>query len=602
MCGLGLLVAASAAAFGGGACGSDDGGGGPVAVQPDGGTALCIDGKPAAAYPPGPYELGTLGTVPPEMAFDVGDGTTIKVSDYFEPCASRSRILVVRSSPLWCGTCLWHLSHTARFMDDARFAGRLVLVDLLIADEDNMPATAAALPRFRSKIDAPASDVSRMALDPKYSFGPALQAKSPLPEYVFIDTRTMKILSTMSDPNPEALVIRLAIELADLDKVARPDQKSPTLIDDNFTENQMDVIRGMRLVDAPPPDPTNEYGDVPAAAALGKKLYSDALLSPANVSCAKCHDPALALGDAIPQSVGITKVDRNAPNITLAAHARWQFWDGRADTLWMQALGPPENPAEMGSSRLYIAHQISQRYAAEYAAVFGAKYALPDMTPLPAAGKPGDAAYDALSADVKDAITRVYVNVGKAIAAFERTFRAQPNNLDKYLDGDLNALSTSEKHALVTFMKNGCAQCHWGPRLTDDAFHTVRFGTGAASGVGDEGRIAGLPKLAAGEFIASSKWSDSPSSLKPFVVDAPTMLGAFKTPTLRGITASAPYGHGGTIATLREVAHHYGIRGLDPADTAAVGTTEEWVPNFDLHIEGEMLPFLDALTGVVTIP
>jgi cytochrome c peroxidase len=594
-----LAVVGGAAA----ACGDDDAspsstpthdGGGPDASGP-----LCVDGKPTGAYPPGPYVIDVGEVVPPELSFASADGP-VALKDFFEPCAARSRIVVVRSSAAWCGPCLWQAAHTKRFMEAPSVAGRLLLLDLLIGDQDNMPAEVASLPAWREKIDAPA----KLAVDPRYTFGPALLARAALPEYVFIDTRTMKILSSMSDPDPASLVSRLELELADLDGTPRPASASPVLVDGHFTENEMDLIRGMKLASSvPPPDPTNEYGDVPDAIAFGKVLFSDPLLSPSKkVSCATCHVPELGLTDGAAQSTGVAKVDRNSPGIALSAHSRWQFWDGRADTLWMQALGPFEDARELGGSRLFVAQQIAQRYAAQYTAIFGTKYPLPDLGALPAEGKPGDPAYDALSADQKDEITRVFVNVGKTIAAFERGMRVKANALDRYADGQLDALTGPQKHALGLFMRNGCVQCHWGPRLTDDAFHVLRFGTGRQDGKADTGRADGLLKLAASEFVASSKWSDAPSAAKSFTADAPSMLGAFKTPSLRGLPTSAPYGHGGTLKTLLDVSQHYGDRGLEHADPAAVGTTEQWAPNFDMNVVHDLPAILEVMTGEVELP
>jgi cytochrome c peroxidase len=600
-----LGVLASALVLGAlAACGDDA----PAAPGPskdagaDSAMPLCVDGKPSAAYPPGPYEIGMLGTVPPGLSFDGADGP-LSIDSFYEPCAARSRLLVVRSGGSWCGPCIWHAANTKRFFEDPRFAGRLVLVDLLVSDEENMPATLPALERWRAKIDAPGS---LLAVDPAYTFGPALLAREPLPEYVFVDTRTMKILSTLSDPDPVSLSARIELELADLDKVPRPTPVSVPLIDGHFTENEVDLIREMKLDNLVlPADPTNEYADLPAAVAFGKKLFSDARLSPeGNVSCATCHDPGKDLTDGVPQAVGVATGDRNSPGVALAAHSRWQFWDGRADTLWMQALGPFEDAKEFGGTRLLVAQRIKEHHEAQYTAVFGAKYPLPTALPsLPAGqGKPGDPEYDALSADEKKEITRVFVNVGKAIAAFERAMRVKPNALDRYAGGDLTALTDLQKASLASFLRNGCVQCHWGPRLTNDAFHVIRFPTGRQDRQPDRGRESGLVSLSTAEFLASSKWSDAPSAAKPFIVDAPTMLGAFKTPTLRGITTSAPYGHGGALATLLDVTTRYGERGLEHADPLAIGTTEQWVPNFDSNVMRELPAFLEVLTGAVELP
>lgn len=562
---------------------------------------LCVDGKPTASYPPGPYAIELLGTVRPGLSFDGPDGP-VSIDSFFEPCAPRSRVLVVRSSGAWCGPCQWHATHTKRWLEDPRYAERLILLDLLVADEENMPATIPAATRWREKLDV---DGTKVAVDARYTFGPALLSRAPLPEFVFIDTRTMKILNTLENPGPVNLHASIAYELAVLDGAPPPPLPSPPLFDGHFTENEIDLIRDMSLskLGAPPADPTNEYGDVAAAAAFGEVLFNDALLSPSgNVSCATCHDPAKDLTDGVPQAVGVATGNRNSPAIALSAHSPWQFWDGRADTLWMQALGPFEDVLEFGGSRLFVAHQIVQRHASQYSEVFGTKYPLSDLSGLPASGKPGDAAYDALTAAEKDAVTRIFVNVGKAIAAFERALRVKPNALDQYADGDTNALTAPQKKALSSFFKNGCAQCHWGPRLTDDAFHVIRFGTGRQDGAADVGREEGLVLLSKAEFLASSKWSDAPSAAKPFITDAPSMLGAFKTPSLRGLPTSAPYGHGGTLETLADVVDHYGKRGLEHADGQAIGTTEQWVPNFDTNVVRDLPPILEVMTGTVELP
>jgi len=592
------------------ACGGEDPATPPVLEIPEAGPPdvvveakqpvepLCVDGKPTAAYPPGPYEIGLTSVLPPDLAFE-GPNGTVRLKDYFEPCAAQSRLLVVRSAAAWCGPCVWHATHTTRLLGDARFTGRLLLLDLLLADEDNMPATNAAAMRWRSRIDAPPGIDPKIAIDAKYMFSAVLAAKNVLPEYVLVDTRTMQVRTVLDNPNPETLGGYFALELALLDGKPRVDIPAPTLKDDLLTEDQWDLLQDIKVPAAPPPDPTNEYGDVGGAVALGKKLFEDTSLSPGGtVACVTCHDSTKSLGDGLPQSIGVSKVDRNSPSVALASHARWQFWDGRADTLWMQALGPPENAKEIGSSRLFIAHAIADRYAAEYSAVFGAKYPLP-VLPALAAGKPGDAAYDALSQGARDDVTRIYVNVGKSIAAFERSLRVMPNALDRYIAGDTNAIAGSQKKALEQFFKVGCIQCHWGPRLTDDAFHTLRFPTGRQDGAADRGRADVLLGLASAEFIASSKWSDAPSAAKPlvFTVVPPSMVGAFKTPTLRGVTSSGPYGHGGTFTQLADVSKHYGQRAQFVEASKAAGMVEEWVPNFDANVQRDLPALMDVMAA-----
>ena len=104
------------------------------------------------------------------------------------------------------------------------------------------------------------------------------------------------------------------------------------------------------------------------------------------VACASCHDPAQAGADhrSLPSatSLGAGYTTRNAPTVFNAAYSPlWQFWDGHADSLWSQALSPPEGEAECNSSRLAVAHALADHYRAEYDAVFGAG-AMPDLSDI----------------------------------------------------------------------------------------------------------------------------------------------------------------------------------------------------------------------------
>jgi cytochrome c peroxidase len=347
----------------------------------------------------------------------------------------------------------------------------------------------------------------------------------------------------------------------------------------------------LTLPGAPPPDPTNAKADDAAAAALGKQIFSDASLSPSGtVSCASCHDSAKHFQDGLPQSTGgLATLDRNSPAIALAAHDRWQFWDGRADTLWMQALGPFEDAKEIGSSRLFVMHAVASKYAGAYAAVFGALPDLSDGARFPANGKPGDPSWQAMTAADQKTVTDAYVNIGKAIASFERTLRVKPNRFDAYVGGDLAALSSDEKKGLQAFFGTGCVQCHWGPRLTDDAFHSDRYPTGRQDGQADRGRIDGVTKLLASEFAQPH----------PALKSQDRQLGSFKTTSLRGVANSAPYGHGGTVTTLQDAANIYGTAGLPISDPRAVGDAEPWLGQFAQVHADELVPFLRVLTADV---
>lgn len=548
-------------------------------------------------YPRADYEVA-MGSVIPDMTFDGtdADGTprSFALREYFEPCAARSRLLVIRVMAGWCGTCRWDAKRTKELLT-SDVSDRVLLLDLLVANDDNVPATVADIPAYRAQLDAQ----PRVGIDPSFRLAPARLSPASLPTFVLIDTRTMKIRVAMDDPDREEIVDRLRSELARLDGRKPESPKLPTRVD-GLSPKRWDLLRDMRLPGAPPPDPTNGKADDPAAAALGRQLFADASLSPSGtVSCATCHDPTKSFADGRARSSGIAVGDRNSPSVLFASHARWQFWDGRADTLWAQATGPFENPAEFGSNRLFVAHAIYDRYRAAYEAVFGPLPALADTTRFPADGKPGDPAWAAMTASDQTAATRVFVNVGKAIAAFERTLRAKPNALDRYIDGESLALTPEQKAGLRTFFSAGCVQCHYGPRLTDDAFHIVRFPTGRSDGKPDEGRAPGIATLLASEFRSDGPFSDAPTARPSLAVlkSGPWAVGAFKTPPLRGTTSTGPYGHGGSLATMEEVIKVYSTAGLKADDPRTAGETEPWVGKFvDGHIV-ELTTFMQVLTA-----
>src|SRR5262249_24982853 len=120
--------------------------------------------------------------------------------------------------------------------------------------------------------------------------------------------------------------------------------------------------------------------------------------------------------------------------------------------------------------------------------------------------------------------------------------------------------------------------------------------TGRADGLVDRGRIDGVAQLLKAEFGVSSKWSDAQRdafSMAPSNVQ----LAAFKTPTLRGVPNSAPYGHGGREASLAEVAAAHGVASR-PGDPCLVGQVEPWVSPGKAAI----VPFLQALTADPVVP
>src|SRR5690606_1759874 len=125
-----------------------------------------VDGRSVdGEYPKAEYGLDILGTAP-DLSFD-GESGKVHLRDYFEPCAGRSRLLVVRVGAPWCGTCRWDLKHTGEIRG-SDVGARLQWLDLVLSNRDNDPPAAEDLADYRALIDVP----DKVALDPGHQFAP----------------------------------------------------------------------------------------------------------------------------------------------------------------------------------------------------------------------------------------------------------------------------------------------------------------------------------------------------------------------------------------------------------------------------------------------
>jgi len=243
----------------------------------------------------------------------------------------------------------------------------------------------------------------------------------------------------------------------------------------------------------------------PAKMRLGERLFFDSTLSAdGQLSCASCHDPVRAFtsGRRVARGVFGRSGIRNVPTILNRAYGRSFSWDGRAATLEEQALGPIQNPSEMGLSLSDFTARLqgSASYRREFAEVFGA----PPSAPAAA----------------------------RAIATYVRTQRIADAPYDRYRAGDSRALSADAGRGLGLFRgRANCASCHVGPTFTDEQFHN----TGVSWGSGDLGRYQ--------------------------VTGRPEDNGRFKTPTLRQLRLTAPYMHDGSLESLDAVIDFYDAGG-----------------------------------------
>jgi cytochrome c peroxidase len=467
-----------------------------------------------------------------------------------------------------------------------------------------------------------------MLADVDERIGSILTTPGPLPRLVLLDPGDGTVRGTLDNPSPDAVLALVRRELAAPPQPLRPASAAATnhplsegaggeaasLFDGRFTRDQRDMIRDMRLPSDPPPDPTNRVADNPDAVSFGRALFSDTRLAGVGRSCASCHaaDLLFTNGKDV-ASEGVGPGVRNVPSILVASRARILMWDGRVDSLWAQAIMPFEDPTELGSSRLQIAHAVAASYRKEYEAIFGPLPALEDVQRFPQQGGPrpdklgqtahADAAWTSMAEVDRTAVSRVMANVGKSIAAFERSLRLQPNALDRYAAGESTALTADEKDGLAAFFVAGCAQCHYGPRLSDDAFHVLRFPTGHGDGTADRGRVDGVPRLIADEFSRAGRFSDAPPAATQPAVRAtasPAMLGAFRTPSLRGVPYTMPYGHGGGFGGLTSVIDAHRTGGLPAGSRYAVGETEPWAQGFDPTLTPRIIRFLQVLRADVS--
>ena len=181
-----------------------------------------------------------------------------------------------------------------------------------------------------------------------------------------------------------------------------------------WSDAEVEELRTMWIgsLEAPPADLTNRVADDPRAADLGRQLFFDTRLSAnGRVACATCHKPDQEFQDGTPLANGIGMTNRRTMPIAGMAYSPFLFWDGRKDSQWAQALGPLESPVEHGGNRDQYAGVVAEHYRPEYEQVFGTMPAL----------------------STRDEVTAVFVNIGKAIAAYERRVQYAPSRFDAYV-------------------------------------------------------------------------------------------------------------------------------------------------------------------------
>lgn len=280
-----------------------------------------------------------------------------------------------------------------------------------------------------------------------------------------------------------------------------------------------------------------------ARAALGKKLYFDTRLSLDNtVACATCHDVSRGFTDQRMVSEGINDQlgKRNAPTTLNALFFTTQFLDGRAPSLEEQAKLPIINPIEMGQ-------------------------------PDPASAVAAIAADPDYQRMFQEAYSRApnYDDIGRAIAAFERTLVFLEAPLDRFLKENVAALSEQARRGWELFNgKARCMSCHMlnpsNPTGTNNRFHNIGVSARKQDFEALAQRALKALEGKGVEAVDQLALQTDMSELGRFMVTKNrSEIGAFKTSQLRNIALTAPYMHDGSMRTLWDVMDHYN-RGGEP--------------------------------------
>ena len=528
---------------------------------------------------------------------------------------------------------------------------------------------------------------------------------------------------------------------------------------ETFTDSEWSALRALSALPDPPADHSNKYQGDPAVIALGKKFYFDPWFAgeathldmlyrrtgvgrapvgaELELSCNSCHQVDRGGSDlsSVPRhvAVGAGPYDVNSQPTLNSAYYSLLYWNGRADSLWAQAVAVGEAEVSMASDRLKIVWRIADVYRDEYTAAFP-EWPLPALmdsvaaqkarlladgscaldngacppatcTPLtvgttttcaprfPLRGRPGydgqvglvddgtfrgcqkglprgnplappepfDDAFDCMPIANQLAVTRIYVNWAKALAAYEATLLSRDAAFDRWVAAgpESELISAAARRGAKLFVgKAACNDCHNTPLLSDQQFHNIGVpqvgdhvptpadcpAGGWCDCVSDDvnqpfnclpdGARDGLRKLQSGRYRRDSIYSDDAACQRnqlfhaePGYVAADArecdgrvphyaevvraraehrvdaLAGRWRTPSLRDVALTPPYMHNGRYQTLEQVLWHYNSGGT-AGDGTRIGAADPRISPLALSEAdlADLIAFLETLTGAPLPP
>lgn len=287
----------------------------------------------------------------------------------------------------------------------------------------------------------------------------------------------------------------------------------------------------------PPPaarDASNRVSGRAEAVALGEVLFHSTRLSNVGgLRCASCHEPWRHFTDGRARALGAEAGARNTPSLLNVRLQHWFGWDGANDSLWSQSIRPMLDVREMRSDAAHVAQALRDDDTLKrlYALAFGRAPPADDEAAL--------------------------VDAGKALAAYQETLASERTPFDAWRDalvrGDSAAAQRyplAAQRGLRLFVGRGrCVACHAGPNFSDGEFHRSLIVSTLHDGTRDSGRAHGLEKLLASPFARNGRFDDQ-TNVARAPASQPAEAGAFRTPGLREVSATAPYMHDGSVANL----------------------------------------------------